>query len=159
MRAVGRTAVAQITTVMLSHKTSQNIRPLPPRAGLIVRLCAAHRQHAIDAPVTMASVVSILPDGEPVPPDGALPPDVRAHGPFSMYVHVPYCASRCGYCDFNTYTASELGRRGEPGVVRALTQCARSRSRGECSVPLISPCRRSSSGAGRRHCCRLRILP
>jgi oxygen-independent coproporphyrinogen-3 oxidase len=24
-------------------------------------------------------------------------------------VHVPFCASRCGYCDFNTYTASELG--------------------------------------------------
>jgi oxygen-independent coproporphyrinogen-3 oxidase len=22
---------------------------------------------------------------------------------------VPFCASRCGYCDFNTYTASELG--------------------------------------------------
>lgn len=26
-----------------------------------------------------------------------------------MYVHVPFCASRCGYCDFNTYTAAELG--------------------------------------------------
>ena len=24
-------------------------------------------------------------------------------------MHVPFCASRCGYCDFNTYTASELG--------------------------------------------------
>lgn len=32
----------------------------------------------------------------------------------SVYVHVPYCASRCGYCDFNTYTAAELG----PGVTR-----------------------------------------
>ncbi|MFC4334535.1 radical SAM family heme chaperone HemW [Salininema proteolyticum] len=29
---------------------------------------------------------------------------------FGFYVHVPFCASRCGYCDFNTYTASELGR-------------------------------------------------
>jgi oxygen-independent coproporphyrinogen-3 oxidase len=28
------------------------------------------------------------------------------------YVHVPFCASRCGYCDFNTYTASELERDG-----------------------------------------------
>lgn len=26
------------------------------------------------------------------------------------YVHVPFCASRCGYCDFNTYTAAELQR-------------------------------------------------
>src|SRR5690348_6588500 len=31
-----------------------------------------------------------------------------------MYVHVPFCATRCGYCDFNTYTAAELG----PGVSR-----------------------------------------
>lgn len=28
----------------------------------------------------------------------------------SAYVHVPFCASRCGYCDFNTYTAAELKR-------------------------------------------------
>jgi oxygen-independent coproporphyrinogen-3 oxidase len=58
------------------------------------------------------------PDGEPVPPDGSLP--VRAlaesaHRPLSFYVHVPYCTTRCGYCDFNTYTATELG----PGVSRS----------------------------------------
>ena len=55
---------------------------------------------------------SILPDGEPAPRDGALPNHVRALvgvRPLSFYVHVPYCASRCGYCDFNTYTAAELG--------------------------------------------------
>jgi oxygen-independent coproporphyrinogen-3 oxidase len=53
-----------------------------------------------------------LPDGDPVPADGALPStalaDVGARG-FGVYVHVPFCASRCGYCDFNTYTLSELG--------------------------------------------------
>ena len=30
----------------------------------------------------------------------------------SAYVHIPFCASRCGYCDFNTYTAPELQRDG-----------------------------------------------
>ena len=53
-----------------------------------------------------------LPDGEPVPVDGSLPDEAtRAVGKngFAVYVHVPFCASRCGYCDFNTYTASELG--------------------------------------------------
>ncbi|GAA1867900.1 radical SAM family heme chaperone HemW [Myceligenerans crystallogenes] len=29
--------------------------------------------------------------------------------PFGVYVHVPFCSVRCGYCDFNTYTAAELG--------------------------------------------------
>lgn len=28
---------------------------------------------------------------------------------FGLYIHVPFCASRCGYCDFNTYTPGELG--------------------------------------------------
>ena len=30
-------------------------------------------------------------------------------GPFGIYVHVPFCITRCGYCDFNTYTPAELG--------------------------------------------------
>jgi putative oxygen-independent coproporphyrinogen III oxidase len=51
-----------------------------------------------------------LPDGEPAPRDGALPPAARAAlgtRPFGVYVHVPFCASRCGYCDFNTYVPGE----------------------------------------------------
>ena len=55
---------------------------------------------------------SAPPDGEPVPRDGALPAAARAGlgaRPFGVYVHVPFCVTRCGYCDFNTYTATELG--------------------------------------------------
>ena len=55
---------------------------------------------------------SVPPSGEPAPPDGALPASsLTGLGtrPFGIYVHVPFCATRCGYCDFNTYTASDLG--------------------------------------------------
>ncbi|MGO1542962.1 MAG: radical SAM family heme chaperone HemW [Gulosibacter sp.] len=55
---------------------------------------------------------SALPDGKPVPTDGALPESVRegiAGRQFGAYVHIPFCRVRCGYCDFNTYTATELG--------------------------------------------------
>jgi putative oxygen-independent coproporphyrinogen III oxidase len=52
-----------------------------------------------------------LPDGDRAPSDGVLPQEaleqLRA-GPLGIYVHVPFCATRCGYCDFNTYTAAEL---------------------------------------------------
>ena len=37
-----------------------------------------------------------------------------ARGPFGVYVHVPWCASRCGYCDFNTYVPGRL-RGAAPG--------------------------------------------
>lgn len=65
---------------------------------------------------------STLPDGEPAPADGRLPASaVEGVGerPFGLYVHVPFCAVRCGYCDFNTYTAEELGPASVPGASRS----------------------------------------
>ncbi|HEY8583961.1 MAG TPA: coproporphyrinogen-III oxidase family protein, partial [Capillimicrobium sp.] len=57
------------------------------------------------------------PDGEPAPSDGALPEQALAELPgraLGVYVHVPFCLTRCGYCDFNTYTAGD-----RPAFVRA----------------------------------------
>jgi len=57
-------------------------------------------------------VPSTLPEGEVAPRDGSLPEAAvrdAATRPLGFYLHVPFCASRCGYCDFNTYTAKELG--------------------------------------------------
>jgi putative oxygen-independent coproporphyrinogen III oxidase len=65
-------------------------------------------------------VPSSLPAGDPAPADGALPASALAElgdRPFGFYVHVPFCTVRCGYCDFNTYTAVELG--DQPGASRA----------------------------------------
>lgn len=55
---------------------------------------------------------SVLPLGDPAPSHGLLPAqaaDGAAGRAFGLYVHIPFCAVRCGYCDFNTYTATELG--------------------------------------------------
>ncbi|MGL4173685.1 MAG: radical SAM family heme chaperone HemW [Actinomycetota bacterium] len=59
-----------------------------------------------------------LPDGEPAPSDGSLPEQALAGvgaSSFGVYVHVPFCAVRCGYCDFTTYTAAELGDEASGG--------------------------------------------
>nr|WP_232017107.1 radical SAM family heme chaperone HemW [Gordonia insulae] len=50
--------------------------------------------------------------------------------PLGLYLHVPFCATRCGYCDFNTYTAGELGSSSSPeswqeAVDRELRSAAR----------------------------------
>lgn len=58
------------------------------RLGRFMRSCG----------VTLPRVVADLPDLQR-----------RADRPFGLYIHVPFCLTRCGYCDFNTYTPAELG--------------------------------------------------
>jgi putative oxygen-independent coproporphyrinogen III oxidase len=61
-----------------------------------------------------------MPSDDSAPEDGSLPGSAMeglGTRPFGIYVHVPFCRVRCGYCDFNTYTASELG--DVPGASRA----------------------------------------
>lgn len=42
---------------------------------------------------------------------------------FEVYIHVPFCLRRCGYCDFNTYTAVDLGGGASRGNYAAMTIC------------------------------------
>jgi putative oxygen-independent coproporphyrinogen III oxidase len=54
---------------------------------------------------------SALPIADPAPLDGLLPPSVAEGAStrnLGVYLHVPFCRVRCGYCDFNTYTAAEV---------------------------------------------------
>jgi len=56
-------------------------------------------------------VPGALPIADPAPLDGALPDSVAVGSherEWSVYIHVPFCRVRCGYCDFNTYTGEEL---------------------------------------------------
>jgi putative oxygen-independent coproporphyrinogen III oxidase len=90
---------------------------------------------------------SALPAGDPVPEDGSLPESALAgvgERPFGIYVHVPFCTVRCGYCDFNTYTSEELGPAGgAPGASRttyaeaAIAEVRRARvALGDVDVPV-----------------------
>ena len=105
----------------------------------------------------MTRVPPAQPDGDVAPEDGLLPDEAWAEfgrKPFGLYVHVPFCAVRCGYCDFNTYTAHELG--DEVGASRSsYAEAAIARdpaSPARCSATATSGSRRSSSAAAPRPC-------
>ena len=69
-----------------------------------------------------------LPIADPAPMDGFLPPSVRVGAEdrnFGVYLHVPYCQVRCGYCDYNTYTSDEVrGVKRSDFAGQAITEIA-----------------------------------
>ncbi|MEJ1231304.1 MAG: coproporphyrinogen-III oxidase family protein [Galbitalea sp.] len=69
---------------------------------------------------------SALPIADPAPRDGLLPSSVAEGADarrFGVYLHVPFCRVRCGYCDFNTYTSDELrGARREDYAGQAIAE-------------------------------------
>lgn len=82
---------------------------------------------------------SALPLGDPAPLDGGLPDDLgwSDDDAFGVYLHVPFCRVRCGYCDFNTYTATELrGARQDAYADEVLREIALSRGVLEARGPL-----------------------
>ena len=74
-----------------------------------------------------ATTLPLLGQTPALPADPSMLPasarDSLATTPFGLYVHVPFCATRCGYCDFNTYTSDELG----PGANRSRVRRHRDR--------------------------------
>lgn len=76
--------------------------------------------------------MAALPDGDAAPLDGSLPVAALTElqqRPFGIYLHVPFCASRCGYCDFTTYAPGELtgGETTTAYVEAALAELALAR--------------------------------
>jgi len=69
------------------------------------------------------------------PAPGSLPGGPPREAPLSVYVHIPFCLAKCGYCDFNSYALDgliALGRAGEDWAARyadALIREAEGRSR------------------------------
>ncbi|WP_022893305.1 radical SAM family heme chaperone HemW [Agromyces subbeticus] len=82
-------------------------------------------------------MASALPLGDPAPADGLLPESAAAGAAdraFGVYVHVPFCRVRCGYCDFNTYTSDELrGARQADYADHAIAEIRMSRQMLEAS--------------------------
>jgi putative oxygen-independent coproporphyrinogen III oxidase len=82
-----------------------------------------------------------LPDGDAAPADGTLPAAALrtlAQRPLGIYVHVPFCTARCGYCDFNVYVEPGLRAGFAEAVEAELALAARTLGAGGVDIPPAS---------------------
>ena len=87
---------------------------------------------------TLDGVAGPLPIGEPVPASGELPAQALGgwgSGRSALYLHVPFCLTRCGYCDFNTYTGLDALHGSFADAAVAEVRLAR-RVLGEVDLPV-----------------------
>ena len=105
-----------------AEQAGVQVRDLPAGAGAPRRTRSSSRVTfaASSSCCPRVGMPSTLPEGERPPADGRLPDAAAAEigtRPVGLYVHIPFCRVRCGYCDFNTYTADQLGT--DPGSSQA----------------------------------------
>ncbi|KRC62480.1 coproporphyrinogen III oxidase [Agromyces sp. Root81] len=97
-------------------------------------------------------MASALPLGDPAPADGLLPASAAVGAEdraFGVYIHVPFCRVRCGYCDFNTYTSDELrGARQMDYADHAIAEIRMSRQMLEASAVPLRPASTVFFGGG-----------
>ncbi len=97
-------------------------------------------------------MASALPLADPAPLDGLLPHSAAAGAhdrAFGVYIHVPFCRVRCGYCDFNTYTSDELrGARRSDYADQAIAELRMSRRFLEASAVPSRPAATVFFGGG-----------
>lgn len=43
--------------------------------------------------------------------------------PFSLYIHIPYCVSKCPYCDFNSHVVAEIPEARYTGALLRELEC------------------------------------
>src|SRR4051794_13485643 len=76
--------------------------------GATARWSMLRRLPPPSARLPSSSMSAVAPAAPFILPPAALDELRRTGKPFGVYVHVPWCASRCGYCDFNTYVPGRL---------------------------------------------------
>src|SRR4051812_45286619 len=105
--------------------------------GATSRWSMLRRLPPTSARLPSSSMSAVAPAAPFILPPAALDELRRTGKPFGVYVHVPWCASRCGYCDFNTYVPGRV--RGAEPAGYAATAVAEAQLMGETLTGAAPP--------------------